>query len=101
MFARLGIAAAAISALLAPTGCAPGLGKTPAEAPPEFARPRGPWRAEELNRDLITCLDQVHQQLLDEFASFRGPPATLRRALRDRASRCMTSKGWVSRQSAR
>ena len=93
----MGASAAAISALLTPIGCASGVGETPAEAPPEFARPRGPWRAEELNRDLITCLEQAHQQLLAEFATFRGSPATLRRALRDRASQCMASKGWVIR----
>jgi len=83
---------------LAPIGCASGAGEpTTTEKPPEFARPRGPWRAEELNRDLITCLEQAHQELLAEFATFRGAPAIPRKALRDRASQCMRSKGWVSR----
>jgi hypothetical protein len=97
MLATLGGTAAAISALLTPIGCASTVEEPPDESPPEFARPRGPWTAEELNRDLITCLEQTHQQLMAEFATYRGPPVTLRMALRDRASECMGSKGWVSR----
>lgn len=97
MLARLGGTAAAISALLTPIGCASTPEEPPDEPPPEFARPRGPWTAEELNRDLITCLEQNHQELMAEFATYRGPAVTLRMAVRERASTCMESKGWVTR----
>jgi hypothetical protein len=62
---------------------------------PEFARPQGAWTPEELNRDLVHCLDKAQAAVLAELGSSRDPEATARRAMRDRTSQCMAGAGWV------
>jgi hypothetical protein len=68
-------------------------------ATPEFARPQGAWTAEELHRDLIHCLDEVHAELLAELGDSRAAGPRVRREMRDRTSECMAAAGWVGREA--
>ena len=72
-------------------------GQPPLGPPPQFVRARGIWEPEELNRDLIGCLDGAHADTIDRYAAKGAPDRVLRKALRDDTSTCMQEKGWETR----
>ena len=69
----------------------------PLGPPPEFVRAQGTWAPEELNRDLIGCLDVAHRDAMDRYAAVGAPARVLQRTLREDTSTCMQEKGWETR----
>ena len=72
-------------------------GPPPLGSPPEYVRARGTWEPEELNRDLIGCLDGAHDAAMARYAAKGAPDPVLQKALRDDTSTCMEQKGWEAR----
>ena len=83
---------AALAAALA--ACAGPSGPAPEDAPLVFTRVRGAWTPEELNQDVIDCVDSAEAAILGDAKLFRRSPGTARALLRERTVACMNERGW-------
>ncbi len=72
-------------------------GFEPLGPPPEYVRERGSWAPEELNRDLLACLDQAHGGAMRAYGRSGARDEILQRALRDGTTNCMRERGWARR----
>ena len=86
---------AALAALLALAACAGQVAPPPEEDPPlVFTRQRGAWTPEELNQDIVDCVDSADAAILGDAKLSRRPPGTARALLRERTVACMNDRGW-------
>ena len=86
---------AACAALIALAGCtAAGPPPAPDEPPLLFTRQRGAWPPEELNQDVIDCVDSAEAAILGDAALLSRPPDHARALLRERTVACMNERGW-------
>jgi hypothetical protein len=85
------VAAAAVLVLAA---CAGPEGPAPEEAPLVFTRQRGAWTPEELNQDVVDCVDSAEAAILGDPQLLERPPGAARALLRERTVACMNERGW-------
>jgi hypothetical protein len=86
---------AAWTALFALAACAGSEGPAPREeAPLLFTRQRGAWTPEELNQDVIDCVDSAEAAILGDPKLASRPMGTARALLRERTVACMNERGW-------
>jgi len=86
---------AAFAVLLALAACAGEAGPPPAEDPPlVFTRQRGAWTPEELNQDVVDCVDSADAAILGDPKLLHSPPGTARALLREHTVACMSERGW-------
>ena len=86
---RVAWAALALAACAGPEGPAP-----PPEPPLLFTRQRGAWTPEELNQDVIDCVDSAEAAILGDATLPSRPPGSARALLRERTVACMNERGW-------
>jgi len=83
------------AALLALAACAaPAAHPAPEQAPLVFTRPRGAWAPEQLNQDVVACVDAADAALRSEPGLPERPPGTASARLRERTVACMQERGW-------
>jgi hypothetical protein len=83
----------AAAALLALAACATPAAPVPEEPPLLFTRPRA-WTPEQLNQDVVDCVDSAEAAVLGEPGLAGRPPGTARALLRERTVACMDQRGW-------
>ena len=83
------------AALLALAACAaPAPGRAPEGAPLVFTRPRGAWAPEQLNQDVVACVDAADAAVRGDPSLPERPPGTASALLRERTVACMNERGW-------
>jgi hypothetical protein len=85
---------AAAAAVIGLAACAGHSSPPPEEAPLVFARARGVWTPEELNQDVVACVDSAAAAILDDAQVLARPAGTARALLRERTVACMNDRGW-------
>src|SRR5262249_23637617 len=82
------------ASLLLAIACAGPASPPPEDPPLVFVRQRGPWTAEDLQRDEAECGDASRAALKDEPDRPAGSEAA-RAELRERTVGCMDGRGWL------
>ncbi len=72
-------------------------GSEPLGPPPEYVREGSSWAPEELNRDLLACLDRAHESAMLAYGRRGARDEILWHALRDGTTNCMSERGWALR----
>ena len=85
---------AAVAAVIAIAACAGPRSPAPEEEPLVFARARGVWTPEELNQDVVACVDFAAAGILADAQVRERPAGTARALLRERTVACMNDRGW-------
>jgi hypothetical protein len=85
---------ATAAALLALAACAEPSVPAPEEEPLVFTRQRGAWTPEELNQDVVACVDSAHTAVLGDPQAMQRSPVEARALLRERTVACMDERGW-------